>query len=286
MANPIHFTKLSGSGNDFVFIDNRTGIVAPDQASGLAKAVCRHRLSVGADGIVLINPAPPDRTDVAYAWRYINADGSDGEMCGNASMCSARFALREAIAPAHHRFLTVSGPIEAWADPDSQAVSIAMVDTGPVDAPVSLHVEGRSLIGHPVLVGVPHVVILTDDADAFADAATFDTIGRAIRHDPAFTAGANVNVISPRADGAWRMRTYERGVERETLACGTGVVATSVVLAFLGKAKSPVRVVVSSGKTLRASFDLVEKRGVNVRLEGSATFVYDGVLDPEAIAEV
>ena len=225
MSEAIHFTKLSGSGNDFVFIDNRAGQIAESDASGLARAICRHRLSVGADGIVLISPPPDGRSDIAYAWRYINADGSDGEMCGNAAMCSARYALRQGIAPQHHRFMTVSGPIEAWAEPDSQQVQIAMIDTGPIGDPIDLTVGERTVTGYPIQVGVPHVVIQVEDADAFADASEFDTFGRAVRNDAAFPVGTNVNIVSARSGGSWRMRTYERGVERETLACGTGVVA-------------------------------------------------------------
>jgi diaminopimelate epimerase len=161
-----------------------------------------------------------------------------------------------------------------------------MVDTSAVGEPLNLTAYARRVVGYPVQVGVPHVVIPVDDVDTFADAADFDAFGRAVRHDPAFPSGTNVNIISPRTDGLWRMRTYERGVERETLACGTGVVATSVVLAVLGRAQSPVNVVVSSGKVLNASFDLVDRRGVNIRLNGNATFIYDGVLDREALAEI
>jgi len=285
MTNPITFTKLSGSGNDFIFIDNRDGVVPDDQASTLTRSLCRHRLSVGADGIVLISRAPSDQ-DVSYQWRYINADGSDGEMCGNAAMCSARYALEAGIAPAHHRFLTASGVVEAWAEAGSQAVTIAMPNTGPVGDPVVLDIDGLTLEATAIQVGVPHAVIKVRDADAFADDATFDAIGRAIRQHPAFApSGTNVNVISDLGQGRWRMRTYERGVERETLACGTGVVATSVALAVFGLATSPVAVQVSSGGLLTAEFTLDGRRGTNVRLHGSAAFIYDGVLRSGALAQ-
>src|SRR4051794_19998835 len=282
MSN-IRFTKMSGSGNDFIFIDNRSGIVNESSVSDLATTLCQHRLSVGADGIVLISENTDGSAD--YDWRYINADGSDGEMCGNASMCSARFAAREQIAPLHHTFRTASGTVEAWANDGARNVTIAMPDTGPVQASVSLTVAGLNLIATPIQVGVPHVVIRVPDADAFADGATFASIGQQIRLDAAFApAGTNVNFVSARSDGSWRMRTYERGVERETLACGTGVVATSVVLACAGLAQSPVQVTVSSGNVLSAEFALTDSGAASVRLSGFATFVFDGELDPEALS--
>jgi diaminopimelate epimerase len=286
MYSEIRFTKLSGSGNDFVFIDNREGSIPGHKGSALARSLCQHHLSVGADGIVLIGPPPAGAEDMAYSWRYINADGSDGEMCGNAAMCSARFALRHGIAPAHHQFLTASGPIEAWADADSQLVSIAMPDTGPVGDPIELAIGELTVKGWPVQVGVPHVVIPVEDADAFADSTGFHTFGKAVRHHDAFPTGTNVNIVSPRTGGSWRMRTYERGVERETLACGTGVVATSVVLAQRGLADPPVTVAVSSGKRLQAELTLDDQRGTGVRLRGSATFVFDGILNHEAMQDL
>jgi diaminopimelate epimerase len=279
----VHFTKMSGSGNDFIFIDNRSGAIGNDSAPALARSLCRHRVSVGADGIVLLSD-PPAGSPVAYRWRYINADGSDGELCGNASMCSARFAFRHGLAGPHHSFLTDSGVIEAWADASTDQVMIAMPDTSGCEDPIALAVRGRTLVATPITVGVPHCVIQVDDADGFADTPEFEAIGREIRHHPAFApAGTNVNVISPLENQVWRMRTYERGVERETLACGTGVVACSVVLAKAGLTMPPVSVKVSGGNSLRATFAVHENGASDVRLSGSATFVYDADLDPEAL---
>lgn len=282
----IHFTKMSGSGNDFLLIDNRAGQVRTEDARQLAIRACRHRLSVGADGIVLLSDA--DKTDIgcSYRWRYINADGSDGEMCGNGAMCAARFAVRDGIAAPHHRFRTEAGVVEAWVDTDSPAVSILVADPDPVQAPVVVEVRGQTLSCVRIVVGVPHVVIEASDADRFADADEFARIGRSIRRHPAFAPdGTNVNVISRIDENIWRMRTYERGVEAETLACGTGAVASAIVLGFSSKAVSPTTIRTSSGKNLLVAYDRNGASATNVRLTGQASFIYDGQLLPDALSD-
>jgi diaminopimelate epimerase len=280
---PIRFTKMSGSGNDFIVIDNRGDVLAGVDLVALTRSVTRHRVSVGADGVVLLSNPPPGRPDLAYAWRYINADGTDGEMCGNGAMCAARFAVRAGIAEPNHRFLTQSGEVVAWADACSTDAAIALADPGPVQKPVSVGVAGRALVCSPIVVGVPHVVIRVDDADAFADAETFHRIGGALRRHYTFgSAGTNVNVVSRIDDQTWRMRTYERGVEAETLACGTGAVASAIVLASAGVCASPVAIRTSSGRDLTVEFTLQEGRVSGVRLSGDAAVIYDGVLGEDA----
>lgn len=278
---PIRFTKMSGSGNDFLVIDNRAGVVEEMAASTLATRLSRHRLSVGADGIVLISAS--DCGSVSYRWRYINADGSNGEMCGNGAMCAARFAVRAGIAPRHHWFETPNGTVEAWANASSPAVAIAIGDPGPVEAEATVDIEGRTLACTRIAIGVPHVVSLTEDADRLADAESFARLGRAVRMHSAFAcAGTNVNIVSPRQDGAWRMRTYERGVEAETLACGTGAVASAIVLASRRLALSPVTIVTSSGESLRVEFSLHGDQASGVTLHGQAAVIYEGELGPDA----
>jgi diaminopimelate epimerase len=279
----IRFTKMSGSGNDFLVIDNRAGVVRDDDAGALTTRLSRHRLSVGADGIVLISNPGPSSGDIAYRWRYINADGSDGEMCGNGAMCAARFAVRHGIAPGHHCFETPSGLVEAWASADAADAAIAIATPGPVEPETTIDVDGRALICKRIVVGVPHVVIQTADADEFADAETFARLGRAIRQHATFApAGTNVNVVSPLGNGAWRMRTYERGVEAETLACGTGAVASAIVLASCGRATSPVEIRTSGGGPLLVEFELGGTQANHVTLHGQAAVIYEGVLGPDA----
>jgi diaminopimelate epimerase len=275
---------MSGSGNDFVVIDDRSGILAGLDLATFTRSVSRHRVSVGADGVIVLTDPPADQPALAYTWRYINADGSDGEMCGNGAMCAARFAVRAGIAEPHHHFLTPSGAIEAWADRTTAAATIAMADPGPVRDPVTVTVAGRALCCVPITVGVPHAVIIADDADAFADAETFHAIGRALRLHAAFApTGTNVNVVSRIDDETWRMRTYERGVEAETLACGTGAVASSIVLGSQGLIPRPARIRTSSGRDLTVTYDLRDGHATNVRLSGHAAIIYDGTLGDDAL---
>lgn len=279
----IPFTKLSGSGNDFVVIDNRDNRLGATDLPALTRQLCRHRVSVGADGVILISRPVGNDAAVAYAWRYINADGTDGEMCGNGAMCAARFAVRAGIAEPHHCFQTVSGVIEAWAASDCTEVAIAMIDPGPVEHPVTIDVGNRSVSCTRIVVGVPHIVIVADDADAFADDAGFDRFGRALRNHDAFApAGTNVNVVSHIDDATWRMRTYERGVEAETLACGTGAVASAIVLGHAGLAPNPVQIRTSSGRDLTVGYTIRDGLARAVRLSGHAAVIYDGTLGPDA----
>lgn len=280
----IPFWKMSGSGNDFVVIDNRAGHIAQRDASAFTKAVCRHRVSVGADGVVLIDAT--DEPEVDFQWRYINADGSDGEMCGNGAMCGARFAVLNGIAGQECVFRTESGLVQAWvdADPASPRVSIAVQDPGAIRADVSIEAAGVELAVHSLLVGVPHVVAIVDDADEFAATHDLIGIGRAVRHHPEFApAGTNVNFISIRDRSTIRMRTYERGVEDETLACGTGSIASAIVATSLGLTESPVDVITSSGRILAVSFEHGAHGATSVRLGGEARIVMRGEIDPEAL---
>lgn len=280
----IPFWKMSGSGNDFLVIDNRAGIVPPAEAGAFARAVSRPRLSVGADGVVLIERS--DEPGIAFRWRYVNADGSDGELCGNGAMCGARFAALNGIAPRVHRFRTASGIVQAWVSEDdaNPRVRIAIADPGPLRPAVTLAVGGRELTLHPIAVGVPHAVIVTDDVDAFAPGEALEPLGRALRHHPAFApAGTNVDIVAVRDRRTVRMRTYERGVEAETLACGTGAVASAIVATAFGLVEPPVDVVTSSGRVLAVGFVRQNERITGVTLGGEARIVVRGAICPEAL---
>ncbi len=274
----IPFAKMTGSGNDFVVIDNRAALIPSASASAFTRAVCRRGLSMGGDGVVLIE-RPEAGHDVDFSWRYLNADGSDGEMCGNGAMCAARFALHARIAGRHMRFATLAGVVEAWVGDDPGEVAIKIEDSGPVGSAIDAH----GLILYPVRVGVPHGVAFVADADAFATRPAFEDRGRLVRHDPAFAPdGVNMNIASALTDGSWRMRTYERGVEAETLACGTGAVATALVAVLLGKSRFPVKVLTSSGRTLTVSAELEGRIGRSIRLQGHAAIIAEGTLRPDA----
>jgi diaminopimelate epimerase len=243
------------------------------------RAVCRRRVSVGADGVVLIEPAQVD--DAHFRWRYLNADGSEGDLCGNGAMCGARFALLHGIAPAACRFQTPSGPVEAVVDVTSPRVRIAITDTGEIRRDIGLKVGDRQLCLHAVDTGVPHAVLVVEDADAVDD---FVELARAVRFHEAFApSGTNMNVISIRDEQTLRMRTYERGVEGETLACGTGAVASAVIAVALGFVHPPVGVITSSGRPLDVDFAWNGVRAANVTLTGEARLVAAGEILADAL---
>jgi diaminopimelate epimerase len=278
---------MSGSGNDFVVVDNRSGIIPPEEVAEFTQMVCRRRLSIGADGVVLIERARSGE-DVDFRWRYINADGSDGEMCGNGAMCGARFAVLNGIARDECRFLTPSGVVEAEVscDPGDPSVRIAIDQPGAVTHGLDLSAAGIRTTFSALTVGVPHAVTIVDDPDEqFGEfgSAIFTEFGRAVRHDPAFPAGTNVNVISLRDRHTLRMRTYERGVEAETMACGTGAVASAITAVSLGLVKTPVSVVVSSGRVLTVDFAWDGEQATGVTLSGNAYIIVRGTIGPDAL---
>lgn len=284
LGRPIPFWKMSGSGNDFIVIDNRAGAIQSHEVPAFARAVCRHRISVGADGVVLIDTA--DQPGVHFTWRYVNADGSDGEMCGNGAMCGARFAFLHGIAPASCVFQTESGLVHAQvaADPASPRVRIAVDDPGPLTRDISIDADGRELRLHAIVVGVPHAVVIVADVDAFAPGNELIPLGRHVRHHPAFApAGTNLNLIAIRDRGTLRMRTYERGVEDETLACGTGAIASAIVATASGLTAPPVDVVTSSGRILRVDFHWHDGTACEVTLDGEARVVVRGEIGLEAM---
>lgn len=283
----VPFWKMSGCGNDFVVIDNRAGVVSSEAAAAFTRAVCRRRVSVGADGVVLIQAAD-SASGADFDWRYINADGADGEFCGNGAVCGARFAYLNGIAPARCTFTTASGPVlaEVSESPEDCRVKIAITDPSPPNLRLAVDVDGATRELHAIHVGVPHAVMVVDDADRFLPGVDFVDFGRAVRRHAAFApAGVNFNVISFRDDGAIRMRTYERGVEDETLACGSGSIASAVVAAALGLAASPVTVITSSGRPLYPEFEWDGQMARKVRLGGEARVVAVGEVCPDALFE-
>ncbi len=274
---PLPFVKMSGAGNDFILIDHRKPVIARDDMPEFARLVCRRRFSVGADGLILIENS--DQAD--FKWRFFNGDGSEAEMCGNGARCAARFAYMHGIAPARMRFMTLAGIIEASvADVN---VSIRMTAPQQVKLDGKLRLDSETIALHSMDTGVPHVVIFVDDLELVDVGA----LGGRIRHHPDFMpAGTNVNFVQRLADGTLKMRTYERGVEGETLACGTGATATALVAALVGRASSPVEIITAGGDRLVIIFDLAaDKTAHNVFLKGPAYVIYKGELKAEALIE-
>lgn len=269
----IPFYKMSGSGNDFIIIDNRDARVSPDNLPRFVANVCRRKMSVGADGLILVENS--DKAD--FSWRFFNADGSTAEMCGNGARCVARFAHLTGVAGTLMTFETEAGLIVAQVIDDQAKIRM----TDPQDLSLSQHLdlEGQAMAYSYVNTGVPHVVIEVGDIDAVAVAE----LGRRIRHHPQFApAGSNVNFIEALNPALWSIRTYERGVEDETLACGTGNVAAALVLAGKYDKASPVTLRTRSGSDLKVYFSKQGEKFVDVFLEGDARVIYQGRLQPEA----
>lgn len=271
----ISFTKMHGSGNDFVVIRRSDLDPADVDFAEFTRKLCRRGTSVGADGVIIISPS-----DVAdFHWRYINADGSDGELCGNGAMVGARFTVEEGIAARECRFETEVGIIEATVD--GAHVDLSMVDAQFIEDGLIFDELPEVEFDH-LLMGVPHVVGFVDDADAVSE---FATIGRKIRQDEQIQpAGANVNLVHRIDDNSIRMRTYERGVEAETLACGTGAVSCSIAAVQRGLVNQPVTVRVSSGMELSVSWQQKGSTFTEIRLGGTARVVARGEIEPEAFA--
>jgi diaminopimelate epimerase len=271
-VNGIRFYKMSGSGNDFVVLDGRS---VPDRewSSAEIRNWCDRRNGAGADGLVLLAPAPPAGLRMTY-W---NADGSRGAMCGNAALCCGRLAVQlQIVSPGEFCLLTDAGAVMVRSAGGEDTVEISLPDFG---AP-------QSFSGVPLAAGerwmmfatpgVPHLVIGVDDIEAVDPG----TRGRALRHHPSLgPEGANVNFIArPRSrHGRWLIRTYERGVEAETLACGTGTVAAAITLAARQEADLPVVLQSRGGPELRVSGRLAGAMATNVWLGGEGKLIYEGV---------
>lgn len=269
----IPFTKMTGSGNDFILIDNRDAVVDENNLDAWIAAVCRRKLAVGADGLILIEHS--ERAD--FKWRFFNADGGEAEMCGNGGRCAARLAFLKGIAGARLAFETKAGVIRA--EVIGRRVKLEMPQPSDIDLDRTVHLDGRAVTLSHVAVGVPHVVVWVDDIDT----APVETTGPALRYHEAFApAGTNVNFVQGLKDGSLAVRTYERGVEGETLACGTGCAATALVGFEKGFCRPPVALQTRGGEILRIYFERTQRGFSNVFLEGEARLVYEGRLYDEA----
>jgi diaminopimelate epimerase len=265
----LRFTKMNGAGNDFILFDNRTGSVALDR-SQIAQLCDRHR-GIGADGILLLEK-PANSAD--FRMRYFNADGGEAEMCGNGARCFARFANKIAAQKAELSFETPAGVISAELAGD--LVTLQMTEPTDLRLNVELSTPGENKTIHFINSGVPHVVIPV----AKIDAADVRRDGAAIRHHKMFSPnGTNVNFIEKRGLNKIAIRTYERGVEDETLACGTGIVASALIFAVSEKSGSPITVTTRGGDVLQVGFDKVDQGFHNVTLTGPAEFVFEGTIE-------
>jgi len=264
----IPFWKMHGAANDFILVDDREASFPLNDTAWLAGIAAR-RTGVGCEGVILIQPS--DKAD--FRMRFFNPDGSEVEMCGNGARCVARLAHEIGIAPRNMTIDTLAGILRA----EALGNSVKLRLTPPSDWRVgrSLECEDTKIEYSFVNTGVPHVVVPVEDLDACDVMA----LGRLIRRHKDFApAGTNVNFIKKTGPQSIRVRTYERGVEAETLACGTGIVASALISAKLGQVTPPVSVSVAGGD-LSVDFQLTDSGAEEVTLLGPALHVFQGVLD-------
>jgi diaminopimelate epimerase len=272
----IDFLKMSGAGNDFVVIDNRRGtVMEPVQ---FARVVCDRRRGVGADGLLLLENSK--RSD--FQMKYYNADGSYGGMCGNGGRCISRFAyLKEIVASEEIKFEALDHVYRAQLIKDK--VKLTMKNPSEIRLNQMLPMDGLNVIFHYIDTGSPHCVILLDQnkniRETLRDLDVYG-IGKTIRHHKSFSPnGTNVNFVERIDSNTIRIRTYERGVEAETLACGTGSVASAIMANQISGVSAPVVVLMQSGESLQVDF---QNRGMSVyedvSLFGSAHVTFAGAM--------
>lgn len=266
----LNFSKMHGAGNDFIVIDDRDGCV-PWQRSALMAAMAARHTGVDCEGIILIQAD----VEADFRMRFLNPDGREAGMCGNGARCAAWYAFREGIAPPRMSIQTSAGVLGAAVD--GNVVRVEMTPPRNRRYDLALNVGGAVVMAHAIDSGVPHAVVWVDDVASYDVAG----VGRSIRYDAAFApAGTNADFVAIGGAGeTLRIRTYERGVEAETLACGTGMVAAAVVAVEQGRAQFPVSIRCASGDLLTVTGTREEGVCVSATLTGPACEVFRGSLD-------
>lgn len=266
----LNFTKMNGAGNDFVLVDNRAQSIRLTREQ-IVRLCDRHR-GIGADGLILLIPCASGKAD--WAWQFYNDDGSTGEMCGNGARCFARFVQKLTGRDRPFTFETEAGVINAAFQ--GRNVTVTLTPPGKLELNRKVSLSAGTQTIHSVNTGVPHAVLFVPDADR----AMLETLGPEIRRHPGFgPRGTNVNFVQVLGPGRVRVRTFERGVEGETLACGTGVTASALVASRVHQFNSPVKVRVQGGDELEVGFRENNGDFLDVRLSGPADFAFEGTLE-------
>ena len=266
----VAFTKMNGAGNDFVLIDNRARSIR--MAREQVVRICDRHRGIGADGLILLVPPSSDKAD--WAWEFYNSDGSTGEMCGNGARCFARFVQQRLGLNRDFTFETEAGIILARFEGDR--VRVTLTDPSGLQLSQKILLKDGPQTVHSINTGVPHAVLFVPDADK----AMVLQLGPELRRHAHFSPkGTNVNFVQVLAPHHIRVRTFERGVEGETLACGTGVTASALIAARVHHFNSPVRVQVQGGDQLEVDFREQDGRFSNVCLSGPAEFVFQGSIE-------
>lgn len=266
----LEFWKLSGAGNDFIAFNNMDGHLPEEGRRELFADICRRGMSIGSDGVLIVEPS--QKAD--FRMRYYNADGGEAETCGNGSRCIARFAHQQGVASAKMRFETLAGDYEAEILGDEVAVQM----TPATGLRENIRIEDTVFTGevHFINTGVPHSVVFSDNLAI----VNVSEVGKHLRYHKEFApAGTNANFVRVRDLHNIDIRTYERGVENETLACGTGSIAASIITTRRGFTRPPVRVKTASGETLTIDFEATADGATSVRLQGGARIVFRGYVE-------
>lgn len=268
LAMELFFTKYSGCGNDFILIDNRKKIF-PSKNKTLIQRLCERCTGIGADGVILLENGLKD----LFRMRIFNSDGSEAEMCGNGLRCLMKFIEEQALA-CSCQIETMLRPLKA--EVRENLVSIEMGPPLDLQLGLELEIQEASYTVHYVHTGVPHLVILTK----LDDEIDLRTLGPKFRYHPRFAPnGCNFNVCQIMKNGELRNRTYERGVEKETLACGTGCAASAIAANIVKGIPSPIKVWTASSEFLEISFLFEDKKLNNVYMTGPATKVFSGQIN-------
>jgi len=263
----MNFSKYVGSGNDFIFIDNRSLTFLPERP--LVSKLCHRQLGVGADGVILLENSP----SADFKMRIFNADGSEAEMCGNGIRCLFHFIQN--TCPEENRSSYLIETMESLLRIEAAQGGVKVEMPNPYDVKWGMKID---LLGeqpvHYLNTGVPHAIIFMEDL-AYADLAC---LAPKIRHHAAFgVKGTNVNFVAlDQGDGELSVRTYERGVEQETLACGTGVTASALAAAQIAGCASPIKVRTKSGEVLEIAFRVEDGMFRAVTMTGPARHVFSG----------
>ncbi len=261
------FTKAVATGNDFVIIDNRPGDA--EDLPALARKLCDRKKAVGADGLLVIETSK--KAD--FKMRIFNPDGSEAEMCGNGSRCVALYAASRKISKPQMTIETLAGVLDASVKGDT--VKVKLTDPKDIKWNLCLMINKCPYKLNFVDTGVPHVIHFTDDLEKI----DVKNLGSHIRHHGEFSPeGTNADFVKVVDKHTIKVRTYERGVEDETLACGTGAVASAIISAEAEKMPSPITVETRSGEKIKVYFEIKDGNFRNVYLEGKAKLVFDGML--------
>ncbi len=270
----VPFTKMHGAGNDFVVLDNRFLHLSDDELAGLARRFCPRRFGVGADGLLALGPAEEDGHD--YRMAYRNPDGSRAGMCGNGARCLARFARAAGLSSEPLTFASDDGVYRASVPDDAEAPVRLFVPPPKRFDPARALAAGGTV--PYIWTGTDHTVVFVRDVAT----ANVEKIGPRIRHDAALPEGANVNFVQVTEAEPARLevRTFEKGVEAETLACGTGALAAALVARLMDRVGGDEVEVAARGGTLGVGFGLNEHGHVrDLWLEGPAATVFQGMLE-------